>query len=259
MRYRAVSGFGVDVAFLLLYAYSDAFRNFIDYLVILLFRVPTQQVPLYVIPFATLLLVASVALGILDALNISIPAALRDIRNRQPKSGILEAEIFGEPENKFLVGGTLCFRARYRGILKNGYFTTKIRVDVLSTIHDTEREYEWLPDYNTNIRKPEGPNKESGTLNGRGSGWLRKSHSSTWGHKIPFMYPPGRHEATLMVFDDTSPSVPLSKTDVPLIFTVLDEELLPMRGWTSQGQLIPAPRSMFVRKPMKRNWRGALH
>jgi len=146
---------------------------------------------------------------------------------------IFEGEIFGEKENKFLVGGTVCFKAKYRGNLKNGYFTTKIRPQELSTIHDTEREYEWLPDYNTNIRRPEDPNKESGTLNGCGSGWLRKFHSSIWGHKIPFMYPPGRYTGTLMVFDDTSPSVPLAF--VPLTFTVLDEELLPMRGWTSRG------------------------
>jgi hypothetical protein len=169
---------------------------------------------------------------------------------------VFEGKIFGEKENKFLVGGTLCFKAQYRGNLKNGYFTTKIRPQELNTILDTGREYEWLPDYNTNIRRPEDPNKESGTLNGRGSGWLRKSHSSTWAHKIAFRYPPGKYTATLMVLDDTSPSVPLAF--IPLTFTVLDEELHPMRGWTSQGKEIPAPRSMFVRKPRKRNWLGAL-
>jgi hypothetical protein len=165
-------------------------------------------------------------------------------------------ELFGEPENKFLVGGTLCCKARYRGYLKNGYFTTKIRPDILDTIHDTDRNYEWLPDYNTNCRRSENPDKESGRLNGRGSGWLRKSHNSIWGHKIPFMYPAGNYTGALMVFDDTSPSVPLAT--VPLIFTILNEDMFPMRGWTSRGEMIPSGRSMFVKKPRKRNWLGTL-
>jgi hypothetical protein len=59
-----------------------------------------------------------------------------------------------------------------------------------------------------------------------------------------------------MVFDDTSPSVPLAT--VPLIFTILNEDMFPMRGWTSRGEMIPSGRSMFVKKPRKRNWLGTL-
>jgi hypothetical protein len=162
----------------------------------------------------------------------------------------LEGEIFGEKENRFLVGGTICFKARYRGNLKNGYFTTKIRAQELKTILDTGREYEWLVDYNTNV------GNRKGNLNGLGSGWPRKSHRSTWGHKIPFMYPPGKYTVTLMVFDDTSPDDPLDT--IPLTFTVLDEELHQLRGWTKEGKEIPAPRSMFVKKPRKRSWLGTL-
>jgi len=163
----------------------------------------------------------------------------------------LTGEIFGEKENKFLVGGTICFRARYRGSLQNGYFTAKIRPEELHRILDTGREYEWLVDYNTCHERP-----TEGKLNGRGSGWLRKSHSSVWGHKIPFRYDFGRYTATLMVFDARNPSEPIEK--ITLTFTVLDEELTPLRGWTSDGQLIPAPRSMFVKKPRRRSWLGAL-
>lgn len=164
---------------------------------------------------------------------------------------IFEGEIFGENENKFLVGGTICFRARYRGNLQNGYFTAKIRPEELHKISDTGREYEWLVDYNTRVERP-----PKGMLNGRGSGWLRKSHSSVWGHKIPFRYDFGKYTATLMVFDDRNLSEPIEK--VPLTFTILDEELTPLRGWTSDGQLIPAPRSMFVKKPRRRSWLGTL-
>jgi len=162
----------------------------------------------------------------------------------------LTGEIFGEKENKFLVGGTVCFRAQYRGILKNGYFTTKIRPQELHAILDTGREYEWLVDYNTNVAN------RMGNLNGLGSGWPRKSHKSTWGHKIAFMYPPGKYTATLMVFDETSPDAPLDT--IPLTFTVLDEELHQLRGWTKEGKEIPAPRSMFVKKPRRRSWLGTL-
>jgi len=163
----------------------------------------------------------------------------------------LTGEIFGEKENKFLVGGTICFRARYRGNLQNGYFTAKIRPEELHRILDTGREYEWLVDYNTCHERP-----TEGKLNGRGSGWLRKSHSSVWGHKIPFRYDFGRYTATLMVFDARNPSEPIEK--ITLTFTILDEALTPLRGWTSDGQLIPAPRSMFVKKPRRRSWLGAL-
>jgi hypothetical protein len=163
---------------------------------------------------------------------------------------IFEGEVFGEKENKFLVGGTICFKARYRGALKNGYFTAKIRPQELHAILDTGREHEWLVDYNTNVGK-------TGRLNGLGSGWLRKSHKSIWGHKIPFMYSFGKYTATLMVFDDTKgPDNPLET--IPLAFTILDEELVPLRGWTNQGEEIPAPRSMFVKKPRTRSWLGTL-
>ena len=165
---------------------------------------------------------------------------------------VFEGEIFGERENRFLVGGTICFKARYRGHLQNGFFTTKIRPEELHAIFDTGREFEWLVDYNTN-----NPNTDTGTLNGRGSGWLRKSHKSAWGHKIPFRYSPGKYTATLMVYDDVrGRSEP--KSTVPLTFTVLNEDLLPLRGWTGEGHLIPAPRSMFVRKPRTRSWLGTL-
>ena len=78
---------------------------------------------------------------------------------------VFEAELFGERENKFLVGGTICFKARYRGDLKNGYFTTKVRAQEFNTILDTGREYEWLADYNTFDWRT-----GTGKLNGRGSG-----------------------------------------------------------------------------------------
>lgn len=254
MRFRAVSGGGIELAFLLLYTYSDTVRGFIDYLIISIFHIAPQDTHNYVVSFAIALLIISVSIGILDYLSLDILALLKEnitkTKVEQHHTRSLEAEIFGEKEDKFLVGGTICFKTRYRGNLKNGYFTTKIRPQELKTILDTGREYEWLVDYNTNV------GNRKGNLNGLGSGWPRKSHRSTWGHKIPFMYPPGKYTATLMVFDDTSPDDPLDT--IPLTFTVLDEELHQLRGWTKEGKEIPAPRSMFVKKPRTRSWLGTL-
>lgn len=177
------------------------------------------------------------------------------VRAFRAHNQILTGEIFGENENRFLVGGTICFKARYRGELTNGYFTTEVRPEDPKIILDTGKDKEWLVDYNTNTRRPENPARESGTLNGPGSGWLRKSHSSTWGHKIPFMFPSGEYRATMMVYDDSSTD-PLDK--VVLTFTVLSEDMMRLRGWTKDGQLIPPPRSMFVKDPRRRSWLGTL-
>jgi hypothetical protein len=254
MRFRVLSGPGIELAFLLLYTYSDTVRSFIDYLVTSIFHIAPQDTQGYVVSFAVVLLIISVSIGILDYLNLDILTPLKEsitkTKVEQPHAHSLEAEIFGEKENRFLVGGTVCFKARYRGSLKNGYFTTKIRPQELHTILDTGSEHEWLVDYNTNV------GIKKGNLNGLGSGWPRKFHKSVWGHKIPFMYPPGKYTATLMVFDDTSPDRPLDM--IPLTFTVLDEELLRLRGWTKEGKEIPAPRSMFVKKPRRRSWLGTL-
>jgi hypothetical protein len=200
-----------------------------------------------VLPTNTLYLI----LAILGVAVFTAYLVYEGVRAFRAHNQILTGEIFGEKENKFLVGGTICFRARYRGNLQNGYFTAKIRPEELHRILDTGREYEWLVDYNTYASNPPW-----GTLSGRGSGWLRKSHSSLWGHKIPFRYSFGEYTATLMVFDARNPSEPIEK--ISLAFTILDEGLVPLRGWTSEGQLIPAPRSMFVKKPRRRSWLGTL-
>jgi hypothetical protein len=173
------------------------------------------------------------------------------VRALRVHTQVLMGEIYGEKENKFLVGGTICFKARYRGILKGGYFTVKVRPPERHAIADTGRDHEWLVDYNTN----DGTSSTGrGMLNGQGSGWPRKSHTSSWGHKIPFAYPAGKYTATLMVRDSTS-SEPLK--EVPLSFTILGEELIPLVGFTTQKTVIPN-RSMFVRKPRARSWLGTL-
>ena len=82
----------------------------------------------------------------------------------------LTAQLYGEEGNKFLVGGTLCFKARYQGDLKNGYFTTKIRTPEFESIRDTGREHEWFADYNTYDWRT-----KTGTLNGSGTGSLLSS------------------------------------------------------------------------------------
>lgn len=265
MRYRAVSGFGVEVAFLILYIYSDAVRVFFNYLVSLLFHIPSQDASTYVVPFAIVLMIASITLGILDYLNIGIISGFKGILSKDEtkphRSGTLKAEIFGEPENKFLVGGTLCFKAWYRGNLTHGFFTSIVRAEVLNTILDTGRDYEWLVDYNTNRHVVDLESKkawDTGLLNGRGSGWLRKAHRSTWGHKIAFRYPPGKYTVTVMLFEEKEHQSVLVVSVKDLTFTVLDEKLMPLRGWDKDGNLIPPPRSMFVKNPRKRNWRGVL-
>ncbi len=208
------------------------------------------------LPSETMLLgligIASIAFAVV--LLISSSRGLRSFLTSLLFPPSFEGEIFGENENKFLVGGTLGFKAEYRGLLNNGYFTTKVRPQELDTILDTGRDYEWLVDYNTNRGKIDG--KETGRLNGFGSGWPRKSHKSAWGHKIPFKYPAGKYTVTLMVFDDRDHDKPIAT--VPLSFTVLDEKLAPLRGWTKDGQLIPPPRSMFVKDPRRRSWLGTL-
>jgi len=194
------------------------------------------------------------ALSILGAVIFTGYLVYEGVRALRASSQALTGEIFGEKDNKFLVGGTLAFKAKYRGLLNNGYFTTKVRPQELDTILDTGRDYEWLVDYNTNRGKIDG--KETGGLNGFGSGWPRKSHKSAWGHKIPFKYPAGKYTVTLMVFDDRNHDKPMAT--VPLSFTVLDEKLAPLRGWTKDGQLVPPPRSMFVKDPRRRSWLGTL-
>jgi hypothetical protein len=185
-------------------------------------------------------------------LNISITQIIKDLTSKERKRGILTGEIFGEPENKFLVGGTLCFKAQYHGNLQNGYFTTQMRVKPFSTIDDTGRTFENLVDYNTYDWRT-----GTGRLNGRGTGWLRKSHKSTWGHKIPFRYPSGKHTLSLIVLDKTSSGQPLA--EFSLEFTILSEDLLELRGTTADSEQLPPNRSMFVSKPRKRNWLGALN
>jgi len=178
---------------------------------------------------------------------------------------ILTAELFGEPDNRFLVGGTLCFKAEYRGNLTHGFFTSKVRPRELNVILDTGKDHEWLVDYNTNIPvtllKKDGSKEywDTGNLNGHGTGWLRKSHRSTWGHKIAFNYPHGKYTVTVMLYEEKEHQSVIVGTVEDLHFTVLEEErLMPLRGWDKDGNLIPPPRSMFVRKPRKRNWFGRL-
>jgi len=175
---------------------------------------------------------------------------------------VLTAELFGEPDNRFLVGGTLCFKAQYRGNLTNGFFTSKVRPEELDIILDTGKDHEWLVDYNTNIpvtNLTTGEHYDTGSLNGPGSGWIRKSHRSMWGHKIAFRYPPGKYSVTVMLYQEKEHQSVLVGTVKDLHFTVLEEEkLMPLRGWDKDGNLIPPPRSMFVRKPRKRNWFGRL-
>jgi hypothetical protein len=99
-------------------------------------------------------------------------------------------EFSGRHGTDFLVGENVRFEAKFRGDLKNGFFTCKVRPPEHAVLPDTKEDYVWWVDYNTNDYVV-----EKGQLHGHGSArflgfW--KVHKSVWGHKIPFEYPRGR-------------------------------------------------------------------
>jgi hypothetical protein len=142
----------------------------------------------------------------------------------------------GRHRDDFLVGETVRFEARFRGELKNGFFTCKLRPPEHTTLPDSNEDYVWWANYKT-YDEP----RDLGLLNVRGSTrfllfW--KAHRSVWGNKIPFNYPAGKYRANIEVYNGDERGKPLRS--IEMTFTVKHEELVPLLGWKA-GAFVRTP------------------
>lgn len=145
-------------------------------------------------------------------------------------------ELSGRHGDDFLVGETVRFEVRFRGELKNGFFTCKLRPPEHTTLPDSNKDYVWWANYKT-YDEP----KDLGLLNGRGSTrfllfW--KAHKSVWGDKIPFNYPAGKYRANVEVYNGDERGKPLRS--IEMTFTVKHEDLVPLRAWMA-GAFVRTP------------------
>jgi hypothetical protein len=142
----------------------------------------------------------------------------------------------GRHVGDFLVGETVRFEARFRGELKNGFFTCKLRPPEHTVLPDTKKDYVWWADYKT-YDEP----KDLGLLNGQGSTrfllfW--KTHKTVWGNKIPFSYPAGKYRANVEVYNGDERGKPLRSME--LTFIVKHEDLIPLCAWVA-GAFVRVP------------------
>jgi hypothetical protein len=147
-----------------------------------------------------------------------------------------EVNLSGRHGTDFLAGETVRFEARFKGELKNGFFTCKLRPPEHTTLPDTNEDYVWWANYNT-YDEP----RRLGLLNGRGSArfllfW--KVHRSVWGNKIPFNYPAGKYRANIEVYSGDEGGKPLRS--IEKTFTVKYEDLVPIRSWMA-GAFVRTP------------------
>lgn len=141
----------------------------------------------------------------------------------------------GRYRGDFLVGETVRFEARFRGELRNAFFTCKVRPPEHTTLPDSDKDYVWWANYNT-YDEP----RRLGLLNGRGSTrfllfW--KVHRSVWGNKIPFNYPAGKYRANIEVYSHNERGKPFRS--IEMTFTVKHEDLVP-RAWMA-GAFVRTP------------------
>lgn len=88
-------------------------------------------------------------------------------------------------------GGTIRFKARFRGELHNGLFTCKVRAPEDSILPDTKLDHVWWPAYDTVERSLERIGKVKG----------KKAHKVEWSSVIPTGYPPGEYRAFIRLYE----------------------------------------------------------
>jgi hypothetical protein len=147
-----------------------------------------------------------------------------------------ETRLSGRHGTDFLVGETVRFEARFRGELKNGFFTCKVRPPEHTILPYSNKDYVWWANYKT-YDEP----KDLGLLNGRGSTrfllfW--RAHKSVWGNKIPFDYPAGKYRANVEVYNGDERGKPLRS--IEMTFTVKHEDLKALHAWMA-GAFVANP------------------
>jgi hypothetical protein len=126
-----------------------------------------------------------------------------------------EAEIVGK--EPFLLGGTIGFKASYRGKLERGFFTCRVVPPSGKSLPTEKKTYEYWPCYGT-FQHIE--NRDVGILKGS------KDYEYAWNPEIPKNYPEGEYTAFVGVYESTDSGNKCVKQK-PFSFHVVDRKSIP--------------------------------